>query len=156
MTTDLKNELTIVRILNAPRDKVWQACSEPGALSQWWGQPTAATMPTCKVDFRIGGSLLCEIEPPDGKRLWFKWTYREIVAGEKLVLEQHSSDESGRDFDSPDRPASTVTLRLEDMSGKTKLTVVHAGMASEVYTVEMFTAGWSQSLDRLVDSLAGA
>lgn len=156
MNTALKNELTIVRMLNAPREKVWRACSEPEALRQWWGQPDGATMPYCKVDFRVGGSLHIEVALPDGPKMWFKWIYREIVEGESLVLvlEQHASDEKGREIDTPERPASTITLRFEDVNGKTKMTIVHAGMASEENTVEMFEEGWSQSLDRLADSLA--
>ncbi|HEY1708440.1 MAG TPA: SRPBCC domain-containing protein [Rhizomicrobium sp.] len=153
MNTELKNELTIVRVLNAPRERVWRACRESEALKQWWGQPKDATMLICEVDFRVGGSLLCGIERPGDARIWFKWTYREIVDGEELVMEQHLSDETGSERDSTDFPASMVTLRLEDMNGKTKLTIVHAGMASEVNRVENFKEGWSQSLDRLAESL---
>jgi uncharacterized protein YndB with AHSA1/START domain len=148
-----KNELTIVRVLDAPREKVWRACREPDALKQWWGLPRDAAMPSCKVDFRVGGSLHCQIEPPDGTEIWFKWVYREIVEGEKLVMEQHFSDESGSERDSRDRPASTIILRFEELDGKTKLTVVHSGMASAMYPVEDYKEGWSQSLDRLTDSL---
>lgn len=151
---DRENELTIVRVLDAPRAKVWQACREIEALKQWWGLPTGAAMHTCKVDFRVGGAMLCEIEPPDGAKLWFKWIYREIVEGERLVLEQHFSDANGRDLDSPERPASTVKLSLDDAAGKTKLTVTHTGMASEKYRVENFKEGWSQSLHRLGEHLA--
>ena len=153
MNTELKNELTIIRVLDAPREKVWRACREPEALRQWWGQPKGATMPVCKVDFRVGGALHVEVEPPGGARLWFKWIYRAIVEGETLVLEQHSSDEKGRELDTPGRPASTITLHLEDQNGKTKLTITHAGMASEVHPLEQYKEGWSQSLDRLADSL---
>jgi uncharacterized protein YndB with AHSA1/START domain len=155
MTTDLKNELTIVRVLDAPRGKVWRACKEPEALKQWWGLPTGATMHTCKVDFRVGGAMLCEIEPNGPETLWFVWIYREIVEGERLVLEQHASDPGGRELDSPERPASLVTLSLEDMNGKTKVTVTHSGMASEKYRIEDFSEGWSQSLHRLHEYLTG-
>jgi uncharacterized protein YndB with AHSA1/START domain len=151
---DWENELTIVRVFDAPRAKVWQACREIEALKQWWGLPTGATMHTCKVEFRVGGAMLCEIEPPDGAKLWFKWIYREIVEGERLVLEQHFSDANGRDLDSPERPASTVKLSLDDAGGKTNLTVTHTGMASEKYRVENFKEGWSQSLHRLEEHLA--
>jgi uncharacterized protein YndB with AHSA1/START domain len=154
VTAASKNELTVIRMLNAPREKVWRACCDPDALKAWWGLPDGATMPTCRVDFRVGGSMHCEIRPPNGPVLWFKWNYREIVEGERLVLEQHLSDETGSELDSPARPASTITLRLEDMNGKTKLTITHVGMASEVYPVNLFEQGWSQSLGRLVDSLS--
>ena len=154
MTTDAKNELTIVRLYDAPRAKVWRACREPEALRQWWGLPTGATMTTCKVDFRVGGALLCEIAQPGNPPIWFKWIYREIVEGERLVLEQHASDAEGRELDTIDRPVSTVILTLEDANGKTKLTVTHKGMASAKYHVWQFEAGWGQSLDRLQAHLA--
>jgi uncharacterized protein YndB with AHSA1/START domain len=154
MNTDLKNELTIVRVLNASRERVWRACREPEALKEWWGLPNGATMPFCKVDFRVGGTMHIQVELPDGAKLWFKWLYREIVEGEKQVLEQHFSDEAGRELDSAEWPASMVTLRFEDLNGKTKLTVVHAGMASERNPIELYKEGWSQSLDRLAKSLA--
>ena len=154
MNTAVKNELIIVRVLNAPRERVWRACSEPDALRQWWGLPKDASMPFCKVDFRVGGALHFRAQRGDGTEIWFKCIYREIVACEKLVMEQHLSDENGRELDSPARPASTIILRFEDLDGKTKLTVMHAGMASEEFPAEMFKEGWSQSLDRLADSLA--
>jgi uncharacterized protein YndB with AHSA1/START domain len=152
MSTELKNELTIVRVLDAPREKVWRACREPEALEQWWGLPDSATMPVCNVDFRVGGALHFECEA-DGTRIWFRCVCREIAEGEKLVLEQHKSDESGRELDSADWPASTITLRFEDLNGKTKLTVTHTGMASSLHAVDDFREGWSQSLNRLADSL---
>ena len=149
-----ENEVTLVRLLNAPRDKVWRALAEPEALQQWWGLPHDASMPICNVDFRVGGVLHCRIIHR-GSEIWFKWIYREIVEGERLVLEQHLSDAAGREWDSPDRPVSTITMRLEDSGGKTKLTVRHAGMASEKYPAEMFEEGWSDSLARLAAYLAG-
>ena len=153
MSAVLKNELIVIRVLDAPRERVWRAFREPDALKQWWGQPRGATMPFCKVDFRAGGSMHCAIGLPDGSEIWFKWIYREIVEAERLVLEQHFSDEAGSERDSPARPASTITLRFEDVNGKTKLTIAHVGMASEAYPVEDYKEGWSQSLDRLAESL---
>ncbi len=97
-----KNELTIIRMLNAPREKVWRACREPEALKAWWGLPNNATMPTCNIDFRLDGVLHCQIMHR-GTEIWFKWIYREIVEDEKLVMEQHLSDAAGRELDSPER-----------------------------------------------------
>ena len=152
MTTP-KNEVTLVRLLNAPREKVWRAWREPEALKHWWGLPNGATMPTCTIDFRVGGVLHCQIMHR-GTEIWFKWIYREIIEGERLVLEQHLSDASARELDSPARPVSTITMRLEEANGKTKLTVTHAGMASEKYPAENYAQGWSESLDRLAACLA--
>jgi len=72
MTTAPKNELTVIRVLDAPRQKVWRACRERDALMQWWGQPKGATMPFCKIDLRVGGSLHFEAENTDGTVIWVK------------------------------------------------------------------------------------
>ena len=93
-----KNEVTIIRMLDAPREKVWRAFREPEALKQWWGLPKGAAMLTCEVDFRVGGAFLCEIEQPGWPRIWFKWIYREIIEGAWVVLEQHFSDAAGSEM----------------------------------------------------------
>jgi uncharacterized protein YndB with AHSA1/START domain len=154
MNTNTEDELTIVRVLDAPREAVWRACRDVDALSQWWGLPDDAAMVSCTVDFRVGGALHIGVKQGDRPLIWFNSTYLEIVEGERLVLEQRLSDETGNDLSNPDWPVSTITLRMEDMDGKTKLTVVHAGLASGVATIKDFREGWSQSLDRLADELA--
>lgn len=146
-------ELTITRTFDASRERLWRACKEPSQLRQWWGQPKGATMPVCDVDFRVGGSFHFKVELPDGGIVWCKMIYKEIVEGKKLVLESYFSDENGTLIDTPDSPGSIITLVLEDSGGKTKLTVTHGGMSTEVHTVEQYKEGWDQSLDRLAASL---
>ena len=154
MTADTNDELTIIRVFDAPRDQVWRACHETEALKQWWGMPEGAVMPFCEVHFRVGGALHFGTQRAGRPLIWFKCIYREIVAGERLVLEQHLSDKQGNERDSLEWPASTITLRLEDMDGKTRLTVTHAGMASPRATIDDYRQGWSETLDRLSDCLA--
>ena len=154
MTTDPNNELTIVRILNAPREAVWRACSDVEALKQWWGLPDDAVMLACTVDFRVGGALQIGVRQPGKPPIWFRSIYREIVEGETVVMVQHLSDEAGSLLETPDWRPSTITLRLEAMDGKTKLTVVHAGMVSAIATLQNFRDGWSESLGRLEGALA--
>ena len=52
----IKQETTlrITRTFAAPRDKVFQAWTNPEKLKQWWGPPGYAT-PTGEVDLRVGG-----------------------------------------------------------------------------------------------------
>ena len=154
MSTDASNELTIVRVLNAAPEQVWRACRDPEALKHWWGMPEGAVMPYCEVDFRVGGTLHFGTRRGERPMIWFICHYREIVEGERLVLEQHRSDEHGNERDSLEWPPFTVTLRLEDLGGKTKLTVVHAGMDSPRATIDDYRQGWSETLDRLADRLA--
>lgn len=146
-------ELTIARIFDAPRKRVWRACREPAELQKWWGQPKDATMPVCEIDFRVGGSFHFKVEIPDGGVVWVKAIYKEIVDEEKLVLEDYFSDENGSLLNTPDFEVSTITLVFEDVGEKTKLTVTHKGIGSQMHTIDQYQEGWSQSLDRLADSL---
>ena len=59
--------LSISKTINAPRELVFKAWTEPESLSRWWGAGPGFTTPIAEVDLRVGG------------------TYKEIVSGEKLV-----------------------------------------------------------------------
>ena len=52
-----KKEITIVRTYDAPREKVWQAWTDPKQLAQWWA-PRGFTNPTVEIDasVRLAGS----------------------------------------------------------------------------------------------------
>jgi len=38
ITTPTDREIRIERIVNAPRDRVWRAYTEPALIAQWWGR----------------------------------------------------------------------------------------------------------------------
>lgn len=153
----MENKLVIERIVKAPRGKVWSACSDRAQLQQWWGQPKGATMPICELDFRVGGVLYFKVVLPGGEAIWGKSIYKEIVEGERIVMEDHYSNEQGDMIDSAELPASTITLTLEDVEGGgeiTKLTIVHEGIGIGIHTIEQYKEGWAQVLDRLEETLS--
>ena len=47
-------DFVISRVYDAPRERVWQAWTEPERIKQWWSPPDFTTH-TCKVDLRPGG-----------------------------------------------------------------------------------------------------
>src|SRR5581483_6165845 len=49
-----KRELLFERTFNAPRDRVWQAWTDPERLAQWWG-PKGWTTTIYKFEARPGG-----------------------------------------------------------------------------------------------------
>jgi uncharacterized protein YndB with AHSA1/START domain len=52
-------ELTITRIFDAPRELVFRAWTTPEHLMRWFA-PNGFTVPSCEVDFRVGGKYrLC-------------------------------------------------------------------------------------------------
>lgn len=156
-----KNELTITRISDAPRELVWKAWTEPGRLSRWWG-PKGWTLPVCKIDLRVGGECFSCMRSPEGQEIWSKGIFREVVAPERLVMTDSFADEQGNVVPathygmSPEfQMEMLITAIFEDQKGKTKLTLKHSGIEgiSDTDRDDM-RQGWSQSLDKLAELLA--
>lgn len=151
-------DIVITRILNAPRERVWQAWTDPVECMKWWG-PKDFTSPKCTVDLRVGGKCHLCMRGPAGsefdKDMWSVGVYKEIVPMEKIVSTDNFADEHGNvispaEMGMPgDWPAEMeVTVTFEDADeGKTKLTLVHKGHPVEI--ADMADAGWNQSLDKL-------
>jgi len=64
---DRRGELTVSRVVEAPRELVWQAFTEPEHLAVFWGGP-GITVPVESVtmDVRPGGSFELTMVAPDG------------------------------------------------------------------------------------------
>ncbi len=154
----------ITRTFDAPRDLVWKAWTERDRLLQWFG-PKGFKMTTADLDFRPGGTFHYCLQAPDGKEMWGKFVYREIVPPKKLVLVSSFSDAKGgltrHPFSAkwPLEMLSTTTL-TED-GGKTTITIewtpLHA-TAEERQTFESARAGmqqgWGGTFEQLAEYLA--
>lgn len=119
-------QFVISRVFDAPREKVWRAWTEREELMKWFG-PKGSFIPHAKLDLRPGGIFHYAMRTPDGHEMWGKWTFREIVAPEKLVLISSFSDAQGgitRHPMSANWPLETLsTTTFEEQDGKTKLTI---------------------------------
>lgn len=146
--------LVITRTVNAPREKVWAACTQEELLMRWWGQPKEAVMPFFKLDFRVEGSFHFMVELPDDMVIWGKSVYKEIVEPEKLVFDEYFSNEHGDLLESEDLTKSLITLTLEEDGQKTILTVRHEGLGVGAHTREQYKEGWGESLDRLTQAVS--
>jgi uncharacterized protein YndB with AHSA1/START domain len=118
-------EIIMERVLNAPRELVFQAFREPEHLKQWWG-PRGWTLTVCNVDFRPDGvwhyCMKCVDESYTdyyGFESWGKAVYKEIVEPEKLVYIDYFSDAQGNEAEG--MPATQVTMIFEEHEGKTKI-----------------------------------
>jgi len=157
---DKKEEITIIRIFDAPRELVWKAWTEPEHMMRWWG-PKDFTSPVCLIDLRVGGEYLNAMRSPQGKDFWSKGVYREVVAPERMVMTDSFADESGNVVSasyygmSPKWPMELlITVTFEEDNGKTKQTLKHSGIAgiSAKDRTDMMQ-GWSESFDKLADYL---
>src|ERR1700680_3453646 len=80
-----EREVTITRVVNAPRALVFKAWTDATHLAQWWG-PQGFTNPVCTIDARVGGALRIHMRAPDGNIYPMKGEIREIVPLERLVF----------------------------------------------------------------------
>jgi uncharacterized protein YndB with AHSA1/START domain len=151
-------ELVIVRRLEAPRDLVWKAWTEPELVKRWWG-PKGFTAPVSRIDLRVGGAYLNCMRSHEGQDYWSTGVYRDIVPPKRMVFTDSFADEGGKVVPATHYGMGTdyplemlVTVTFEDQEGKTKLTLRHAGLPGE--DLDNCRAGWNESLDKLAEVLA--
>jgi uncharacterized protein YndB with AHSA1/START domain len=145
-------ELTFTRMLDAPRELVFRAWTDPAHLARWWG-PRGFTNPVCQLDARPGGTIRIDMLGPDGRYFLMGGEYREIVPPERLVFTITAVRNAGGE---PEL-VNVNTVTFEPADGKTRLTfrtqVLKAGPGSEEFMAGM-EEGWSQTLDRLGEEIA--
>src|SRR3954470_790018 len=68
-------EIVISRVIDAPRELVFEAFPEVQHLSRWWG-PDGFTTTTQAFEFRVGGEWGFVMHGPDGTDYpeWISWT----------------------------------------------------------------------------------
>ena len=79
-------EITITRVFDAPRERVWAAWTDPARIAAWWGRRGWSTPPeSVTLDVRPGGVFrLNSINDEDGREMPLETTYREVVEPERL------------------------------------------------------------------------
>jgi len=153
------------RILDAPRELVFKAWTEPDRLAHWWG-PVGFELGISKMDFRPGGIFHYSMKSAGGNEMWGKFVYQEIVPPERIVFVNSFSNQAGditRHPIVPTWPRETkvaVTLE-EETGGKTKLNVrwsPHNATEVEQKTFDVSHVGmqatWGGTFDRLAAYLA--
>ena len=139
-----ERELLETRIFNAPRELVWKVWTDPEHIAQWWG-PNGFTLTIHKMDVRPGKSWEFIMHGPDGRNYDNEITYVKVVKPERLVYDHIST------------PRFRATVTLEDLGGKTKLTMrmVFESSESLKQTMKVFKAdeGLKQTLGRLAEIL---
>jgi uncharacterized protein YndB with AHSA1/START domain len=108
-------EIVITRIIDAPRELVFEAFTAVRHLSQWWG-PHGFTTTTRAFEFRVGGVWDFVMHGPDGTdyQEWITWT--EIVAPEKISLKHGEFRDDPNAFESiltfvPDGAVTRIEMR---------------------------------------------
>ena len=155
-STMTKDAVVIERTFDAPVDLIWQMWAQPEHFQKWYG-PQGFTVPVAEMDMRVGGKrLICMASPDGSMKMWTTGEYMEIVPNERLVYTESMADENGNvvspsAMGMPDGyPVTTeVTVLLEDLGGRTKMVMTHAGVPAD----SGGAGGWEQAFDKLADHI---
>ena len=126
--------VTCELFIAAPRERVFDALTDPKQASQWWGAKGVCKMDDFSMDVRTGGKWsttgvsavndaievhgeFLEIDPP--RRLSYTWTSSWLQKITKVLWE------------------------LENVNGGTFLKLTHTGFAGDAAATENHTHGWT-------------
>ncbi|OPC79625.1 ATPase [Embleya scabrispora] len=107
-------EIVISRIIDAPRELVFEAFTDVRHLSGWWG-PEGFTTTTRAFDFRVGGAWDFVMHGPDGTdyQEWITWT--ELVPPARIAMLHGERRDDPNAFESvltfePDGTATRIEM----------------------------------------------
>jgi uncharacterized protein YndB with AHSA1/START domain len=145
-------ELVLTRLIDASRDKLFRAWTDPELLKQWFA-PLPWTTAAAELDVRPGGANMVVMRDPQGNEFPNRGVYLEVVKNERLVF----TDAYTKAWEPSEKPFMTVILTFEDEGGKTRYTarVRHWTIADrEAHEKMGFHEGWGQCAEQLAAVVA--
>ncbi|MBO9524352.1 MAG: SRPBCC family protein [Nocardioidaceae bacterium] len=143
MTATTDREIVVSRVIDAPRELVFEAFTAVRHLSRWWG-PAGFTTTTRSFEFRVGGVWDFVMHGPDQDfQEWITWT--EITPPERIALVH------GESRDDPHAFTSVLTFSAEGGATRLELRTVFPTKALRDEAVEKYHAveGGEQTLSNL-------
>ena len=140
-------ELVLTCLIDAPREKLFRAWTDPKLITQWFTPPPWITT-HAELDVRTGGSNLVVMRGPDGTEVPCRGVYLDVVENERLVF----TDAYVAAWEPSQKPFMTVILTFEEKGSQTLYTarVIHWSVADrEVHEKMGFHEGWGTATDQL-------
>ena len=138
----------VVQILDASREQVWHAFTDPVTFAAWWC-PDGFTA-TCELDVRMGGVVSVEMVGPDGTKYPSTGTYKEVTAPDKLSFLQTPLNAAGEPIF---EVLQTAVFSDEEGGSKTKLVLTNE-VLSQTPEAAPYLAGMAEGLNQCVAKLA--
>jgi uncharacterized protein YndB with AHSA1/START domain len=146
-------DLTLTRLIDAPRAAVYRAWTEPALLEQWFcPKPWQARV--VAHDLRPGGVCHVDMHGPDGETHEHCGVYLEIVPQHKLVF----TDAFTSAWRPSEKPFMTATITLADEAGGTRYTALVQHWSAEdreQHEAMGFQEGWGRCADQLAETARG-
>ena len=140
--------LVLERVIDAPRETVFKAWTDPAQIKQWFA-PKPWTTPHVETDVRPGGASLVVMRSPEGQEFPNKGIYLEVVPNERIVV----TDAYTEAWEPSGKPFMTLVLTFDDLGGgRTRYTAVckHWNDADRAQHEQMgFHQGWAICTEQL-------
>lgn len=149
-----EKNMTVERIFNAPRSRVWEAWTQSGLLEQWWA-PKPYRAVTESFDFREGGHWHYYMLGPDQSKQWCWASYDSVEPQKGFSGDDFFCDEQGKR--NPDLPIMHWKTEFLDEGAGSKVVVTLTFDSQEDMEkiISMgFEEGFSQALGNLDGVLA--
>ena len=141
------HELSLTRLIDAPRHKLFRCWTEPALIVKWFTPPPWKTI-RAELDPRAGGSSDIVMQGPDGTEMPNGGVYLEVIKNEKIVFTDAYTSAwvpSGKAF-------FTCELTFVDEGGKTRYTARARHWNAEdakAHEAMGFHVGWGIATDQL-------
>ena len=150
---DAERDLTITRIIKAPRARLWQAWTDPAQLARWF-LPEPAILRVDRLEVRPGGALLTSMsEAGSPFTAHIDGVFLDVEAGRRLVYTNVVTSS----FRPADPGFMTAIISFADHPNGTDYTahVMHRSPADrQMHEEAGFEDGWgtvAAQLARLVE-----
>jgi uncharacterized protein YndB with AHSA1/START domain len=139
--------ITLTRVFDVPRERVWREWTEPEPFADWFGGPgSEVPLSTVSMDVREGGKWRATMYAgPNRREIQWRGEFLEVIEPERLVLT--FSDRPGDEYE-------LVIVVLTDLGdGRTEMRFEQrGGLSPEQY--ERTGKGWTGFFDRMAARLA--
>ena len=146
MTDD---QVEIVRTIDAPREEVFRAWTDPEQLRRWWG-PGEFRCPEAEVDLRPGGSYRLVMQPAAGDPFVLVGTYQEVEPPARLVYTWRWATGPAADGSE-----SLVTVEFRDRGASTELALTHSDFPAS-HGPAPYRMGWEGGFEKFERLFTGS
>jgi uncharacterized protein YndB with AHSA1/START domain len=146
---DQETVLQVQRRFDAPRERVFDAWTNPDVLREWWSAGDL-TPGDAEIDLREGGRYRLSMVTSSGETHTVSGEYKEVRAPERLAYTW--AWEMGPEV-LDGSPITLVEVDFDEDGSGTTVTLTHTGF-SGAEARDMHAHGWSGTLDNLERVLA--
>ena len=143
-----EHTIVIERELEASRELVWNAWTDPDQVTRWWG-PEHFSTPREKIEFdlRPGGVCRMTMVGPDGEEYPNDGHFGIVEPPERLSFAEEMTDH-------PMIESGETTVEFSDLGERRTKLIITSRMICAEELLAMAQAGWGSQLDKLESLLA--